>query len=177
MIFIVEDGTGLPDANAYISIAYVTDYFSPSQLSRWTLLTLDQQEVAIIISSQFIDLSYSWIGERGSYEQGLNWPRTGVSLYGTDITGVPNQVKKATAEAVWLLIQQGIDTPLFELQADAQVKKEALGPMSTEYFEKVTGAIEGATKYTILNQILSGLYAKKLATGMSGVWISPVERA
>jgi hypothetical protein len=175
---VVEDGTGLPGANAYIDGTYVTGYFNEQRLTRWNNLTQPQQDTAIVGATQFIDLSYKWIGKKKKVEQGLNWPRVEANYPGSDtpIDGVPEQVKKATAEAVWLLMEQG-DTSgsLFTMIEDAQVKSEAIGALKQEFYEKKTSGSEESTRYDILNLLLAGLYGAKTSNG-TGVVIADVER-
>jgi hypothetical protein len=175
----VEGGAGLPGANSYINDSFITDYFNDQRFARWNALDQPQKDTALVTASQFIDLSFKWIGKRKSIEQGLNWPRVEAYWPNTEtlIAGIPLPVKKAAAEAVWILIEQGdAGGSLFPIIEDAQVKREKLGALEQEYFEKKTtgtGSTD-ATVYGILNLLLTGLYGKPAAS--DGVQIAPVVR-
>jgi hypothetical protein len=118
-MLIVEDGTGLADANAYIDIDFVDNYLIGDQLTAWEALTEPEQESAIIKATRFIDLM-DWKGTRKTLEQALEWPRLGVEYQGFEIEGLPNPVKKATAEAVYVVL----NTPeLYNQSSDKEVIK------------------------------------------------------
>jgi hypothetical protein len=152
---IVETGEGISDANAYIDADYAAHYFHGERLAKWTALSPAQQESAIIDATQFIDLSFDWYGTRKTLTQGLNFPRADIALYGFSISGVPDAVKKATAEAVLLALDSGGD--LFTTDDKRQTQSESIGPLSTSYLEKKASE-KGATDYAVLNRLLRGLY-------------------
>lgn len=103
--FVVEDGTGLDDANSYCSLdtadAYHTRYSNPTA---WTSLTADQKRNALAEATRIADERYGhrWVGVRGTSEQALDWPRA----YGTDPAGneiddavVPTKLQQWVARA------------------------------------------------------------------------------
>jgi hypothetical protein len=107
VIFIVEDGTGIVDANSYVEVSFVNQYaenYCPEKLSDWNALTEEEKQSAIIQGSIYIDKNFTFKGHVKSCVQGLLFPR--VCLYdpcGNEIADVVpdanyGSVKKATAE-------------------------------------------------------------------------------
>jgi hypothetical protein len=169
VIVVVENGDGLPDANSYIGDIFLLEYFNEARIIRWSELEDPDKDTLLVAASQFIDLSFAWLGRKKTHTQGLNWPRADVCWANTKIPvdGVPPAVLKASAEAVWILLEQdAVNGSLFPAEGDAQVKKEQLGSLSQEYFEKKTEGSDGVTPYAILNQLLQGLYRKTQPGGV-----------
>jgi|GEM_PF-2344654 len=175
MTVVVETGNGLTEANSYIDSDYLEDYFSAERKAKWNNKSQDEQDSLLVSATQFIDLSYKWIGKCNSHEQGLSWPRTGAVYPDTNITidGVPKAVHKATAETVAILLD---GSTLFEVIKEAQVKRERLAVLETEYFEAKQTLAEGETIYPLLNLILAGLYETEKPHG-SGINSTEVLRA
>lgn len=92
MALIVEDGTGLMDANAYISVEYADEYFSLRGVATWSLLTEEDKEAAIVNATDYIDQRWPCFkGQLLNEFQALMFPRT---LW----EGVPANVMRACAE-------------------------------------------------------------------------------
>lgn len=102
MALVVEDGTGLETANAYVSVAGVTAYLTERQrATAWAALTSDQQEAAIIKATEYIDTRFgtSFKGCPLVQEQALEFPRSYLyDRYGRAIEGVPVKLANACAE-------------------------------------------------------------------------------
>ncbi|MDR1352846.1 MAG: hypothetical protein LBK05_06145, partial [Treponema sp.] len=89
MALIAEDGSCLPNANAYVDIPYVSAYLLGEQLKAWEALGEPEQESAIIGASRAVDVLFNWLGTRKTPDQAFSWPRAGVVLDGFEIEGVP----------------------------------------------------------------------------------------
>ena len=78
MAFIVEDGTNVPNANAYVTVEFADSYFEDKGNSFWETLTTEQKQQRIVVATQYIDSR--WYGQfKGNmfYEkQSLEFPRT-----------------------------------------------------------------------------------------------------
>ena len=173
MAFIVEDGTGIEDANAYVDSEHVSDYLMGERLAKFEELDDDEQEAAIIAGSQFVDISYEWVGNRQSLEQGLNWPRTEAEFQGFVIEGVPTAVKKATCEAVYLFIS---GENLFSTEGDKEVASERIeGAVAISYVNPKDKVKESITRFEIIDRLLKGLYCTE-EHGGSSVGSAPVVR-
>lgn len=59
MSFIVEDGTGLENANSYVTLAFASSYFSSRGVGVWADQTENQQQVALIKATDYIDAKYA----------------------------------------------------------------------------------------------------------------------
>lgn len=97
MAMIVEDGTGLATADAFISVATAESYLTPRGFTSFAALTAAQKEAAIINASEYVSSAFGWIGARVSQDQALAWPR--VSAYPHTMR-VPPGVPRAVAIAV-----------------------------------------------------------------------------
>jgi hypothetical protein len=165
MALIVEDGSGLPGANAYIDIVYVSAYLLGEQLEAWAALSEPQRESAIIRASRFID-TFDFVGTRKTLEQGLSFPRTGVSFDGFPVEGVPVRVKMATAEAVWLAID---GEEFFATDSDAEVSSEQVDVIKVTYRDPGTNEGKAASRFDVLNKLLRNLYKADTVSGSGGI--------
>lgn len=155
MALVVEDGSGLADAEAYISVAEADTYFAARGNAAWAVLTTNAKEQALRLGADYMEAVYGsrWKGDRVSMTQALSWPRDGVVVNGFEVPDdvVPVSVARANAElavrasAGTLLVDQG-----------AQVVSETVGPISVTY-------AEGARQYTryayvdgLLGQYMTG---------------------
>lgn len=84
---IVEDGTGVAGANAYISVSYATAYHA-ERGNAWAGTTTEMEQ-AIVRASDYLD-QMPWGGTRLTTTQGLQWPRV--------TWGYPDAIKRACAE-------------------------------------------------------------------------------
>ena len=174
MAFIVEDGTGIEDANAYVDSEYISDYLMGERLAQFEELDDDEQEAAIIAGTQYVDISYEYIGNRLSLEQGLNWPRVDAEYQGFVIEGVPTAVKKATCEAVWLAMTE--EGGLFSTEGDKEVASERIeGAVAISYVNPKDKVKETISRFEILDKLLKGLYFTE-EQGGSSVGSAPVVR-
>jgi H2-forming N5,N10-methylenetetrahydromethanopterin dehydrogenase-like enzyme len=155
MSLIIEDGTGIPDADAYISIPYVSQYFRGERLEAWETLTVDKQEDAIISATRYVDTAYEWLGTQKTLEQGLQWPRDGVTVGKFEIIGVPKAVKQATAECIAFVMD---NVSFYSEDASAKVTSEQVDTIKITYADPIEVGANVATKFEVLNNILRGLY-------------------
>lgn len=97
MPFVVEDGTGVTGATAYIDSAYFDDWAAMrnNDLSGYTQ---QQKEAAIVVASQdWIDLYHNFKGNKLNPDQGLKMP--------TDQNEYGKQWKDLCANAAWYQIR------------------------------------------------------------------------
>lgn len=95
MAFTVEDGSGVEDANAYITVDFANDYFSERGITAWTGAD-GLKQIAIIKATDYIEKVYgmAFLGYKNDAQQSLSWPRNGED----EETGLPKALKQATAE-------------------------------------------------------------------------------
>lgn len=128
--FVVEDGTGLSNANSYVSI----DDFKQYWIDRGVEHSVSDDKIKSILiqATQYVDKSFNYIGTRPSLTQSLNWPRWyAYSKDGHVFSGVPNEVIYATCEAGALALDGAV---LFGSTEDGiSEKTENVGPIQTTY--------------------------------------------
>jgi hypothetical protein len=142
MALVVEDGTGIADANSYIEAAWADTYHADRGNTAWASAQATAKEQALIKATDYIETRF---GDRfkGFPEfidtpQGLSFPRLKLyDRYGQVITGIPDNLKKATAEYALRALEA-------ELMPDPDVDASGLPVKSVS--EKV-GPLETATEY------------------------------
>jgi len=172
MAFIVEDGTGIEDANAYVDKPFAENYLLGERLALFKALSDDEKEAAIIAGSQFVDISYDFIGNRQNLEQGLNWPRTDAELHGFVIEGVPTAIKKAACEAAVLSLAES----LFSNENDKEVARERIeGAVDISYVNPKDKVKENITRFEIIDKLVRD-YCVKEQSDSPSVGSAPVIR-
>lgn len=164
MALIVEDGTGLTNANAFISVAYFKAYCD-ARGHDYSAYSDTQIETGIVRSTDFMSNSWRWDGfklhGRGNAagEQALAFPRTGlVDGEGRSVPydEVPREVKDATSEVVRVeLATPGIMTPSYT--PHERVKSEKVGPLAQE-FDLSSKDAEGARPVLLVVRDLIGIF-------------------
>ena len=165
--FVVEDGTGLPNANSYCDLDYALEYCVSKGYTNWLTLTEDMQKIYIIRGTEFVDNFYNWKGRRGSQSQSMAFPR--LDLFDEDhyeVRGVPDKLKKACIEAAFLNSSSGSDTLFTTKDENGAIKRQKVDSLEVEYFsnqqnETNVNAVDYTTIYDILNKLLKGLYKEK----------------
>jgi hypothetical protein len=162
MAIVVEDGTGLPNAQVMTSVAEANAYFAARGEPQPVVATM---EAALGRGWQYIENAYRgrWKG-RNVYElQTLAWPRRGViDEEGFEIQPniVPKLVKSANAHAALLRIQ-GID---LEASASATTtltrETNKVGDVSSEK-QYATAASQRNSGFLVIDSYLSGLVISK----------------
>jgi hypothetical protein len=171
--FVVEDGTGKSDANAFITIAEadqaIDNYWSSST---WTAASDAEKQDAIRKATQYMCLSYTWKGYRVHETQALQWPREWVwddEGWYIEITEIPQKVKDACAYLALKVIEGA--TLLEDQENESEVKKTkfVVGPI-TEEIEYVRGEAPD-TAYVIADNLLDPY------TEQGTSYVSELERA
>jgi hypothetical protein len=158
-MLIVEDGSGMTNADAFISVAFADEYHTAMGNPTWTGEdTL--KEAAIRRATAFLSNSYQWQGyKRQGRPQSLAWPRVDVvdrEGWGVAFDAVPIEIQKATAEiALRELVSPGSMNPDF--LATDQVKREKVGQLEVEYLNANTSAQSARPVLLIVQDIIGPL--------------------
>ena len=142
MSLIVEDGTGLANAESFVGVAAATLYHSNMGNAAWAAIANDTlREGYLRQASMYMEQVYreKWAGFRKTTVQALCWPRAWVPMrdapsgYVTfpsyyDPASVPTMVANACAE---LALRASAGALLADLSQG--VLKEGVGPLTTEY--------------------------------------------
>jgi len=132
-MFLVEDGTGLEEANSICDIAFADTYFTDRSVTAWTGTNVVKQG-ALIQATDYLEnrFSHLFIGDKKSTVQALSFPRVN-----TGLAEIPVQVKRAACEyAVRALGAKLLPDP--EIHASGQ---------GLERVRKKVGPIENETRF------------------------------
>lgn len=100
MAFVVEDGSGLPDSTAYISVAAFQSYHT-DRGNDFSLYSVAQIQQAIIRATDYIDRRNrgKFVGIRTLETQAREWPRVDAYYFdGRVAIGIVSEIREATAE-------------------------------------------------------------------------------
>ena len=153
---IVENGTGLPNADSYVSIEFADTYFSARGVTEWTSLTQTKKEQALIKATDFIDNIFEWHGKKEFSIQSLRFPRVNIFDYeGEEIKGIPTCLKQAVCDAS-LISTSG---ELFETaEQNGDVVSETITTLSFTYSKNGSRSTTSTTLYDSINTKLRGLF-------------------
>lgn len=136
MSLIIENGTGVDGAEAYVSVVDFKSYCDARGLDYDNYDDVEIEQ-AIRRGTRFIDGNYAsqWLGHRTyGRDQRLAWPRTNVVDSDGDsipTNEIPWEVKEATIEAAQReLVEPGGLLPDY---GEAAVVTETVGPISVTY--------------------------------------------
>lgn len=152
MDLIVEDGSGLPNANSYVAVETADAYHTALGNSGWAG-TVELKETALRKATQYIDMQYgaSFTGQIKTIGQQLLWPRSGVFVNSVQQTWPVFQLTNAVCE-VALRAMNG--TELFVDVSDSQKASVTVGPITTSYKSMGQG---GQTRFTVVDRIIAPL--------------------
>ena len=143
----VEDGAGLPDAESYVSVAdadkYAADVMGDGG---WAQASEADKERALRRATQYIDSRYRYKNSRLNPEQALEWPRV----------GFPWPVKRLRDAACELAFRALAGDLYTDVLPDENIKRDTVGPLTTEYFEPQNG---GQIRFAIVDDLLAPLVA------------------
>lgn len=127
-VIIVEDGTGIANANSYISEAGLSTYATDRGV------TLSGTSAILLIQAMDYIESQDFIGDKYEASQALVWPRHGIVIDGYDIaeTTIPQLLIDALCE-VAIGIDGGVN-PLANLSRETV--KEKVDVIEVEYSPK-----------------------------------------
>lgn len=167
MAFVVEDGSGLVTANAYIDLAFADSYHSDRGNDGWGQSNLNKQN-AIIRATDYIDQRFGrkFRGVRKTKEQALEWPRLDAfdddDFAFSSLDEIPRQLQKACAEYALRALN------IFQLSPDPSLPfstRDITGEGSTQQASAAVGEvgrkkervgpIEEETEYRAVSQALS----------------------
>ena len=138
-MFIVEDSTGLPNANSLASVQDFKDYYSLRNIDVSTL-TDEKIEGFLVLGTDYIVQKYDFKGSKLKDTQSLPFPRVV-----NNETIFPTNVKYAT---ILLAFKSQNGSLLADSQQ--QVKKEKVDVLEVEY-------MDGSSSEVVYNDVLGYL--------------------
>lgn len=181
MAIVSEDGTGVPGAEMYGTIAAIDAYWAArpqnALAAEWAAATTPNKEGAAREAAAYLDGFYGpfYIGQRVGYVQGLEWPRNaglgadGVVITLTDVNAIelpalPKPLLQAQAE----LSARALSARLVgDTSSGERVKSEKVGPISTEYFD---GGGVPFTSFGIVAGLMKAITSGEPGTNASWFW-------
>lgn len=171
---VVEDGTGLSDANVYSSMEESDEYHESVGHTAWAEGADSPDTLRIqakIRGAAYIDRKYAsqWPGVRlNGREQSMAWPRSNAyDVYGEEIddASVPREVITAAHEAEWReFLDPGSLSP--DVIAAQQVIEERVGSIAVRYSD-TTALSASIPSITAIDEILSGIIGSNRGTNVS----------
>lgn len=135
MALVAEDGSGLPNAESYLSVAEATAYHAAmGNKAAWSALAGEAtKEAALRQATSYIQGRYygNWHGNPTKTTQKLDWPRAGVPFRNGGYVAaniIPDELKAACAE----LALRAASGPLVP-DGTQTVKREKVGPLEVWY--------------------------------------------
>lgn len=190
--FTVEDGTGLEDSNAYVSVAYCDDYHDGRGHDYWATLTAELKQDAIVRATDHVDRAFGnrYRGVKYSGDQALLWPRSDAyDRDGYSLDEVPDPLQRAVAEYAMRAAELGELTPdparsagsqdytAAPSQADSapqasgtvKLKREKVGPLEEETEYDASKAAGGANSNWIPAYPAADLILQRVLRPAGGV--------
>lgn len=165
MALTVENGTGLANAESYISVADANSYHNLRGNTTWLTISTQEAEEALRRATDYMQQVYAglWYGYKTTDTQALDWPRQDVpkldTAYGNYYLNnvIPQELKNACAELAFRAARG-------ELLADIgqAVKREKIDALEVEYSE----FSPQSKRYPAIDSLLS----KFMAQSSSGIF-------
>ncbi len=153
MALIIEDGSGVDNANSYDTIDNMKAYATARGLTLTGTATVIEQRVAVVMD-YLESLRNRYKGVKTVSTYALQWPREGVLIDGVAIANniIPTELKQAEAQLVYEVQEGATLTPNSE---GPFITREKIDELETEYSEKIkTGSVERLGKVESLLAVL-----------------------
>lgn len=165
MTFVVEDGSGIQYANAYVSVAVADSYWESKahdeMSALWLALTESQKEGAIVESTLFLDAEYGpqYRGHVLGSIQGLLWPRDALDDQGYRIQPLPPAIVRACCELAPRASQSRLAEDQ-DIDGTVKSKTETVGPL-TESFT-YSNVVSGTKRYGSVRGMLAPVLRRQM---------------
>lgn len=150
---VVEDGTGLSNADSFVSVAYADTYFTTRGVSAWASLT--NKEALLIKATDYIEAVYSeaWKGVTLNDTQSLSFPRII-----DDATVYPERLLKAVCE-----LALKANSSVLLIDEKQRVLEKKIDVMTIKYAEYSDQKTQYSMVYGLISPYLSSSGASKSA--------------
>ena len=162
VVFNVEDGTCVADANSYISVEDAIQFMTNRGHSSWLALSSAEKKVTLIKGTQYVDNLYTWKGRRKFENQKLSFPRVMIKdLDGFEVKGIPDKLKQAVCEAAFYGYEANTELWTTHNENGAVKRQKVDGAVEVEFFDSTETEVDYISKYASLDSLLKGLYIPK----------------
>lgn len=164
MTLVVEDGTGISNAESYVSVSEIDAYAEKFGKSGWIGVQTLDKEIHARRATQFLDSKYPFDVTSKVATQALVFPAESFYIRGHSVTGIPLQLKDAACELA--IISVGSDLV------------ESVGARAYTYRSVKIGDLEKTERYSSSDNqnifysvelILRPLLANSIGRGVSVV--------
>ena len=166
MALIVEDGSGMSTAVAYVSVSYADSYHRARGNTAWGNLAFSTKEALILKATEFLDSEYIFMGMKTVTTQALSWPRSDVfdeevNLLPSD--SLPVALQRATAElALSLASNSDNGAQPVVVEGSIQRRRERIGVIESE----TEGTVDTSTRfYPRVHQLIAPFIIGKRSGG------------
>lgn len=176
MAFVVEDGTGVSNANSYALVADADAYWADRGNTAWAALSNSNKQIALVKATDYIDNRFGgrMIGTKATETQALEFPRidTGNDVWDYDTIEeegvIPIALQRATFEyADRARVAELAPDPVMDDAGVSMVTvKEEIGPIKTES-QPVGGY--SATVNVLRPYPAADMYMRTLVVASAGV--------
>ncbi len=135
-MLIIEDGSGVANANSYVTVAEYRAYAAPRGVS---LPAADAAvETQLILAMDYME-AQCWRGIPSYDDQSLSMPRDEIYIGGSLIASdaIPGKIKFAQMQLA-IQVNAGVDLMPTVVGGSALVVREKVGPLETEYATSLT---------------------------------------
>jgi hypothetical protein len=161
MALVVENGTGMSNAESYVSVADADAYHvAHTGSTTWAAASNTAKEIALRRATSYVDEKWAdqWKGSRMAFSQALRWPRVGaLDLDGLLIptAPIPVRLRNAVAEIAAEIID-GTDPDPTETNEGATTSESiSVGPISIS--ESFSGSSSQQPKFTKAARMVADL--------------------
>lgn len=150
--FVVETGTGSATATSYATVAQFRQYW----INRGVSHDDNDPQIQGYLNSatEYIDITFTFRGEKTSTTQALEWPRHGLSNYEGYSEYDSNEIPQRIIDAVCYMAAQAKAGDLNPI--DEGIKSESYGPVSKAYAKTSGQRTFPACEKLLRNLIVSG---------------------
>lgn len=138
MALVVEDGTGIDNADSFVTLEATDAFWTARNNAEWSGASPQAKEAALRAAADYLAFAFDWPGQPRSSTQSLCWPRS--SAY--DRTGDPlpnDEVPVPIQRACFILAREALTVDLLrEVSPDDIVTEESVA---------ISGAVTESRKY------------------------------
>lgn len=169
MTLVVQNDSGtVTNANSYCDIAFADAYHTARGNSTWVAKSDEAKSIDLVKAAQYMDTTYEYLGVRVLSSQSTIFPRRCIyDELGTEITGIPTDIKNAQCEYALSSSNGDLDTDITSVDAfpvKRSTKKSNSKELTKEYDTR-RGVQKGIypkgykwLKRYICNAIIRGFY-------------------
>lgn len=171
---VVEDGTGLANADVYVAQVDADAYFAKRNNAVWAATTADQKAAALVAATTYLDRRYKFKGYKLTTTQALEWPRTPAVANAVDpaqnafdpfwgtfafYAPDPNEIArfqwpvKRITDACCELAVRALSADLYTDESPDRVMQKTVGPITKRYFQFDKNG--GQTRYAVVDDLVS----------------------